>query len=75
MSLHIAVSGITSFQRALKMSMKNGWTPSTAPKRKQALAIAGMEWHEISSLNNLVDVYKVIGLVLARFFIMLYSIN
>jgi len=61
MSLHIAVSGITSFQRALKMTMKNG-LESVTPKKREDLMIAGsLEWNDISSLNNLRDVYKVKG--------------
>jgi hypothetical protein len=59
MSLHIAVSGITSFQRALKMTMKGGLTPLPADKREELMIAGALEWNDISSLNNLKDVYKV----------------
>ena len=59
MSLHIAVSGITSFQRALKMTMKSGLKPLASDKREELMIAGALEWNDISSLNNLKDVYKV----------------
>ncbi|XP_058059901.1 DNA polymerase subunit gamma-1, mitochondrial [Anopheles bellator] len=45
MSLHVCVSGITSYQRAML-------------KSKKALPAADSGWSEQSSLNNLADVYE-----------------
>lgn len=59
MSLHIAVSGITSFQRVLKMTMKNGLQNLSSEKREELLQAGSLEWNDISSLNNLEDVHKV----------------
>lgn len=58
MSLHIAISGMTSFQRALKMTMnsrlKNGGSKTVA-----GTDVSSLDWDELSSLNNLADVHKV----------------
>jgi DNA polymerase gamma 1 len=59
MSLHIAVSGITSFQRVLKMTMKNGLQALSHAKKEELLQAGSLEWNDISSLNNLKDVHKV----------------
>jgi len=60
MSLHIAVSGITSYQRALKLTAKSG-ANQLGPKemKKMGLESSILEWNDQSSLNNLADVYKV----------------
>ncbi|CAL8135393.1 unnamed protein product [Orchesella dallaii] len=59
MSLHIAVSGITSYQRALKLTAKSGIN-SLGPSQMKKLGLEStiLEWNDQSSLNNLADVYK-----------------
>ena len=60
MSLHIAVSGITSYQRALKLTAKAGSKQiGVAELRKFGVESNFLEWNEQSSLNNLADVCKV----------------
>ncbi|ODN03888.1 DNA polymerase subunit gamma-1 [Orchesella cincta] len=59
MSLHIAVSGITSYQRALKLTAKSGLNAlGPAQMKKLGLDSSILEWNDQSSLNNLADVYK-----------------
>jgi DNA polymerase gamma 1 len=58
MSLHIAVSGITSFQRALKMTMKSKMK-KLGTKTVPGSDLSSLEWDELSSMNNLADVHKV----------------
>ncbi len=61
MSLHIAISGITSYQRALKITAKSGGkTVDQSQFRKFGVESSFLEWNDQSSLNNLADVYKVI---------------
>ncbi|CAG7661336.1 unnamed protein product [Allacma fusca] len=55
MSMHIAVSGITSFQRALKLTAKKNANNDQADPSRD---ITAFEWNETSSLNNLKDVYQ-----------------
>uniref|UniRef100_A0A182ILV4 DNA polymerase subunit gamma-1 n=1 Tax=Anopheles atroparvus TaxID=41427 RepID=A0A182ILV4_ANOAO len=52
MSLHVCVSGVTSYQRAMLKSSKrqSGQTAAAAADQAQ-------EWSEQTSLNNLADVY------------------
>ncbi|XP_021943880.2 DNA polymerase subunit gamma-1 isoform X1 [Folsomia candida] len=57
MSLHIAVSGITSFQRALKMSMKSRMKRE-GTKSAPGIDTSALDWDELSSLNNLSDVHN-----------------
>ncbi|KAH6926305.1 hypothetical protein HPB50_016488 [Hyalomma asiaticum] len=49
LSLHMCVSGLTSFQRALSMASKSETTARGPPVEL---------WQDLSSLNNLADVYK-----------------
>lgn len=57
MSLHIAVSGITSFQRALKVTMKSR-LKHEGTKSVAGVDSSALDWDELSSLNNLADVHK-----------------
>ncbi|XP_075723040.1 DNA polymerase gamma, catalytic subunit tam [Rhipicephalus microplus] len=50
LSLHMCVSGLTSFQRALSMASKSSETAARGPPVEL--------WQDLSSLNNLADVYK-----------------
>lgn len=59
MSLHIACSGLTSFQRAMLMSLKTG--NETKDVREQKTKMRGppnLSWLEYGSMNSLADVYK-----------------
>jgi hypothetical protein len=60
MSMHTSVSGITSFQRALKMTMQSRSKRDLPLSRSiEENLHSSFEWNELSSLNNLADVYKV----------------
>ena len=59
MSMHIAVSGITSFQRALKMSINKNLKTQTKVSAEDLIVTGELDWNETSALNNLNDVYKV----------------
>ncbi|XP_075555319.1 DNA polymerase gamma, catalytic subunit tam [Dermacentor variabilis] len=55
MSLHMCVSGLTSFQRALSMASKSEKSSeTTAATRGPPVEL----WEDLSSLNNLAAVYK-----------------
>lgn len=61
MAMHIAVSGITSYQRTILMAGKKGTplpnkTSSNKPGGWKAEEI--LEWQNVSSFNGLNDVYK-----------------
>lgn len=58
--MHIAVSGITSFQRALKMTLKSRSKTGAPANGVRYSDRDSFEWNELSSLNNLADVYKVL---------------
>lgn len=62
MSLHIAVSGLTSFQRMLFLARKAGSKRKEILEHNQELDRRGiypsMEWTNKTSLNNLNDVYQ-----------------
>ncbi|TRY87252.1 hypothetical protein DNTS_031755 [Danionella cerebrum] len=66
MSLHMAISGLTAFQRTLWMAARSGKKRGlqqvkehlNRPKRHpNAPGTTSWEWLDISSLNNLVDVH------------------
>ena len=57
--MHIAVSGITSFQRALKMSINKNLKTQNKITTEDLVVTGELDWNETSSLNNLNDVYKV----------------
>ena len=61
MSMHIAVSGITSYQRTVLMAGKKG---TALPNKTSSFKPGGwrteeiLEWQNVSSCNGLNDVYK-----------------
>nr|SVE79946.1 EOG090X00SQ [Daphnia magna] len=62
MSLHIAISGITSFQRNMLIAAKSGTNDKTL-KNQQYRSKSGktediLEWQNICSFNGLSDVHK-----------------
>ncbi|KAJ7311091.1 hypothetical protein JRQ81_006690 [Phrynocephalus forsythii] len=66
MSMHMAISGLTSFQRSLWMAAKHGKRRGQQQVREhikktgsktEGSAIASWDWVKISSTNNLVDVH------------------
>ncbi|XP_036398032.1 DNA polymerase subunit gamma-1 [Megalops cyprinoides] len=66
MSLHMAISGLTGFQRSLWMASKYGKRRGLqvvkehmkrAGRRQEAPAIDSWDWVDISSINNLADVH------------------
>ncbi|XP_075996851.1 DNA polymerase subunit gamma-1 [Genypterus blacodes] len=66
MSLHMAISGLTGFQRTLWMASKLGKRRGLqevkehmrkAGKKKDGPMIGSWDWVNISSINNLVDVH------------------
>ncbi|KAL4228151.1 hypothetical protein ACF0H5_013584 [Mactra antiquata] len=61
MSLHIAVCGLTNFQRVLYKAAKNDSNLKVVREYKQKQRIFGNvmleDWKEVSSLNNLKDVH------------------
>lgn len=66
MSLHMAISGLTGFQRSLWLARKYGKRRGLqevkehlkkAGRSKQGPAIGGWDWVELSSVNNLADVH------------------
>uniref|UniRef100_A0A8C8TRC7 DNA polymerase subunit gamma-1 n=1 Tax=Peromyscus maniculatus bairdii TaxID=230844 RepID=A0A8C8TRC7_PERMB len=67
MSMHMAISGLSSFQRSLWMAAKQGKRKTGHPthrgqksQRKQAsgLEVSSWDWMSISSANNLADVHS-----------------
>lgn len=62
MSMHIAVSGITSYQRNILMAEKSGTKLDRKNKaeagRKPWKSEEILEWQNVSSFNGLKDVYK-----------------
>nr|CAG4646028.1 EOG090X00SQ [Macrothrix elegans] len=65
MAMHIAVSGVTSFQRNILLTQKsilNGGKSSTGSslsgKRRSPAVEETIEWHNVTSLNGLNDTYK-----------------
>ena len=63
MSMHIAVSGLTSYQRTILQAGKNGTTLPDKTKNSQANGYVRkgeevLEWQNVSSFNNLNDVHK-----------------
>ncbi|KAM6961340.1 DNA polymerase subunit gamma-1 [Aplochiton taeniatus] len=66
MSLHMAISGLTGFQRMLWMASKHGKRQGIQQVkehlkkvgwRKEGPMIGSWDWVDISSINNLVDVH------------------
>ncbi|KAL0968447.1 hypothetical protein UPYG_G00266960 [Umbra pygmaea] len=68
MSLHMAISGLTGFQRTLWMANKHGKRRGlqevkqhikkmSKPGRKEGPMIGSWDWVHISSINNLADVH------------------
>lgn len=66
MSLHMAISGLTGFQRTLWMANKLGKRKGLqevkehikkAGQKKQGPAIGSWDWVDIGSINNLADVH------------------
>ncbi|KFV15242.1 DNA polymerase subunit gamma-1, partial [Pterocles gutturalis] len=66
MSMHMAISGLTGFQRSLWMAAKHGkrkgmqTVKEHAAKRRgqlHRLQITSWDWVHVSSINNLVDVH------------------
>lgn len=67
MSLHMAISGLTGFQRTLWMACKLGKKRGLqdvkqhlkkAGQKKQGPSIGSWDWVNISSINNLADVHS-----------------
>jgi DNA polymerase gamma 1 len=64
MALHIAISGITSFQRNMLLASKSGASVDRAQKNPQYWSGKSrkteeiLEWQNVSSFNGLNDVYK-----------------
>ncbi|KAM4826428.1 DNA polymerase subunit gamma-1 [Thomomys bottae] len=66
MSLHMAISGLSSHQRSLWMAAKRGrhstQTPAQrggkAPRQANGPAISSWDWLDLSSANNLADVHS-----------------
>ncbi|XP_069046788.1 DNA polymerase subunit gamma-1 isoform X2 [Lepisosteus oculatus] len=66
MSMHMAISGLTGFQRTLWMASRHGKRQGLqevkqhmkrAGRRREGPAIGGWDWVDISSINNLADVH------------------
>ncbi|XP_067235717.1 DNA polymerase subunit gamma-1 [Chanodichthys erythropterus] len=66
MSLHMAISGLTGFQRSLWMASKHGKRKGLQEvkehmkrvgRRSEGPMIGSWEWLDISSINNLADVH------------------
>ncbi|XP_047451679.1 DNA polymerase subunit gamma-1 [Mugil cephalus] len=66
MSLHMAISGLTGFQRTLWMANKHGKKRGLQEvkehikktgQKKEGLMISSWDWVNISSINNLADVH------------------
>uniref|UniRef100_A0A8B9S3U7 DNA polymerase subunit gamma-1 n=1 Tax=Apteryx owenii TaxID=8824 RepID=A0A8B9S3U7_APTOW len=66
MSMHMAISGLTGFQRSLWMAAKHGKRKGLQQVkqhmrktrgRSEGPAIASWDWVDISSINNLADVH------------------
>ncbi|CAJ1057266.1 DNA polymerase subunit gamma-1 [Xyrichtys novacula] len=66
MSLHMAISGLTGFQRTLWMASKHGKKMGLqevkehirkAKQKKEGPGIGSWDWVNISSINNLADVH------------------
>lgn len=59
MALHIAISGITSFQRSMLLATRNGRKlVHASPRGKYGKTEEIIEWQNLSSLNGLSDVHK-----------------
>ena len=63
MALHIAISGITSFQRNMLLATKSGTKVDSFFKNSHQFSKPGkmeeiLEWQNVSSFNGLNDVYK-----------------
>lgn len=66
MSMHMAISGLSSFQRSLWMGAKQGKHKTQHPtkrgqksqKKSNGPAISSWDWMDISSANNLADVHN-----------------
>ncbi|XP_066558010.1 DNA polymerase subunit gamma-1 isoform X2 [Amia ocellicauda] len=66
MSMHMAISGLTGYQRSLWMASKKGKRRGLqevkehikrASRRKEGPSIGSWDWVDISSINNLADVH------------------
>ncbi|XP_045863558.1 DNA polymerase subunit gamma-1 [Meles meles] len=65
MSMHMAISGLSGFQRSLWMAAKQGKRKAQhptqrgqkAPRKAGGPAISSWDWLDISSVNNLADVH------------------
>ncbi|XP_055412795.1 DNA polymerase subunit gamma-1 isoform X1 [Bubalus kerabau] len=65
MSMHMAISGLSSFQRSLWMAAKQGKHKARPPTQRgqksqskaNGLPISSWDWLDISSVNNLADVH------------------
>ncbi|XP_075413957.1 DNA polymerase subunit gamma-1 isoform X2 [Tenrec ecaudatus] len=66
MSMHMAIAGLSGFQRSLWMAAKQGRhkvrpPPQRSPKsqhKARGPAISSWDWLDISSINNLADVHS-----------------
>ncbi|XP_023378731.1 DNA polymerase subunit gamma-1 isoform X2 [Pteropus vampyrus] len=66
MSMHMAISGLSSFQRSLWMAAKQGKHKARHPTQRSQKsqskasgpAISSWDWLDISSVNNLADVHS-----------------
>lgn len=66
MSMHMAISGLSSFQRSLWMAAKQGKHKARHPTQRgqkaqsktNGPAISSWDWLDISSVNNLADVHS-----------------
>ncbi|XP_031296412.2 DNA polymerase subunit gamma-1 isoform X2 [Camelus dromedarius] len=66
MSMHMAISGLSSFQRSLWMAARQGKHKARHPAQRgqksqskaNGPAISSWDWLDISSVNNLVDVHS-----------------
>ncbi|XP_060015099.1 DNA polymerase subunit gamma-1 isoform X4 [Lagenorhynchus albirostris] len=66
MSMHMAISGLSSFQRSLWMAAKQGKRKARHPTQRgqksqskaNGPAISSWDWLDISSVNNLADVHS-----------------
>uniref|UniRef100_A0A8C8FES5 DNA polymerase subunit gamma-1 n=1 Tax=Oncorhynchus tshawytscha TaxID=74940 RepID=A0A8C8FES5_ONCTS len=57
MSLHMAISGLTGFQRTLWMANKHGKRRGLLEVKAHMKKIGSWDWVNISSINNLADVH------------------
>uniref|UniRef100_A0A674EIB6 DNA polymerase subunit gamma-1 n=1 Tax=Salmo trutta TaxID=8032 RepID=A0A674EIB6_SALTR len=57
MSLHMAISGLTGFQRMLWMANKHGKRRGLLEVKEHMKKIGSWDWVNISSINNLADVH------------------